>query len=402
MKILISAFACDPYWGSEPAVGWNWSQHLSETGHEIWVLTWTFHKSSIEKYYSENKKPSNLRFRYVDLHPFVVRYFNLKFGIRFFYVLWQWFAYRYAKKLHKKINFEIVHHVTYVSLRFPSFMGRLGIPFILGPVAGGESSPRRLRTYYSFWGYLTEILRDISNYLIKFDPLMRQTFKSADRIIVTSHQTLSLLPKQFQKKASINLAIGINQTHKQLKFNQTNSFKILYIGRFLSLKGMDLGLRAFAKIVHQYPNAQLTMVGDGKERKKWKKLAARLNIDNHIRWFPWIDTQDVPKFYTSHDVLLFPSLHDSGGLVVLEALAHGLPVVTLDVGGPGIIVNHQCGIKIPVNHKSINEVIHHLYQALEKLKLNKNFLSQLRYGTLKRSALFQWKNIVKKTYQNIT
>ena len=65
-----------------------------------------------------------------------------------------------------------MHHVTYAGLRAPSFMGRLGIPFIFGPVGGGERAPWRLRRGYSLPGLLHDTLRDVANFLTRFVPFM--------------------------------------------------------------------------------------------------------------------------------------------------------------------------------------------------------------------------------------
>ena len=76
-------------------------------------------------------------------------------------------AYQVAKQTHFKIQFDCVHHVTFVSVRQPSFMGNLGIPFIFGPVAGGESAPWRLRFGYGLRGLVLDGLRDLLNFMIK-------------------------------------------------------------------------------------------------------------------------------------------------------------------------------------------------------------------------------------------
>src|SRR3546814_13312282 len=69
--------------------------------------------------------------------------------------LWQWLAVGVARDLHRRERFDCVHHVTYAGLRIPSFMGRLGVRFVFGPVGGGESAPWRLRWGYSLGGLLS-------------------------------------------------------------------------------------------------------------------------------------------------------------------------------------------------------------------------------------------------------
>ncbi len=95
--------------------------------------------------------------------------------------------------------FDVVQHVTYVSVRYPSFMGSLGIPFYFGPVSGGEKVPPKLRKDFSVQERWRERLRDVSNCLVPFDPLLRQTFRRAERIIVT-RDTVSLVPRSWRSQ----------------------------------------------------------------------------------------------------------------------------------------------------------------------------------------------------------
>ena len=76
-----------------------------------------------------------------------------------------------------------------------------------------------------------------------------------------------------------------------------------------------------------------------------------------MRWVEWLPHDQLHEHYYQHDALLFPSLRDSGGMVVLEALAHGLPVVCTDRGGPGLIVNRRCGRVVKTSGRTKDEVI---------------------------------------------
>src|SRR5690606_41244137 len=114
----------------------------------------------------------------------------------------------FARALHAREKFDCVHHVTYAGLRIPSFMGRLGIPFVFGPVGGGERAPWRLRGGYSLYGLMHDAARDAANALIRFTPFLSETLARAERIYVTSGETLRLLPHPFRDQARVELAIG--------------------------------------------------------------------------------------------------------------------------------------------------------------------------------------------------
>lgn len=406
-KVLLSAYACEPNRGSEPGVGWNWAIELSKKGYEVWVLTRANNQDVIDNFLEkENIKNENLHFVYYDLPEWAKKWKKGIRGVHLYYLLWQWGAYKLAKELHKKINFDVVHHVTFVSIRQPSFMGNLGIPFIFGPVAGGDRTPFRLRTGYSIRGWLWDLIRDLSNYLLRFDPLVRSTLKKAKAIYVSSNETLKLVPKKCRYKTKIKLAIGIEEKWLEAIKNKCESnkhknqeeFKILFVGRFIYLKGMDMGIRAFAQLLKNVPNARLTMVGTGPDEDRWRKIANDLGVSNKIDWIPWVEQEQLHILYREHDLFLFPSLRDSGGMVVLEALSYGLPTICLDLGGPGIIVNEECGKVISTAKKNKIEIIKDLAKAMEQIILNETDRVRTSNGALNRVRSFEWSNLVKELY----
>jgi glycosyltransferase involved in cell wall biosynthesis len=384
MKVLLSAYACEPNKGSEPGVGWNWALELARLGHEVWVLTRANNQTS-----------------YYDLPGWATWWKKRNKGIYLYYFLWQLGAYRFAKRIHRQVDFNLVHHVTFASIRQSSFMGNLGIPFIFGPAGGGERSPSQFRYSFGSRGWIIDLIRDIANFIVKIDPFMWKTFHLADRIYVTSEQTMSLLPKRFHKKAQIHLAVGIEQSKNPIAKRMKFPFRVLYVGRFLYWKGMQIGIYSFAKLLESVPDSFLTLVGEGPEKENWDIMAFKLGIKKNIDWVPWVEHRDLQDIYRQHNVLLFPSLHDSGGQVVLEAMAQGLPVVCLDVGGPGKIVNKTCGLKMPVHGIKAEQIIEMISNALINIATDRSLLFKLSDGALDRAKDFTWASTVKEIYGNL-
>jgi glycosyltransferase involved in cell wall biosynthesis len=123
-------------------------------------------------------------------------------------------------------------------------------------------------------------------------------------------------------------------------------FRIVSIGRLLHWKGFDLGVRAFARVAKELPNAEYWIVGDGPERTRLWELARELGVDERVFFWGPLPRQVTLDKLLDCDVLLHPSLHDSGGWVCLESMAAGRPVVCLDLGGPAVQVNELTGIKV--------------------------------------------------------
>ena len=169
---MLSAYACEPNKGSGVSVGWNWALNLARNNYEVYVVTRLNNKRNIENYLK--KKPNkNLKFIYFDFSKFFLKYIKGKknsYSYLYFF-LWQIGIFFKTYSYIKKINFDYIHHVTFVSIRIPSFLCLYKIPFIFGPVSGGDTSPIRLKSF-SIKYKIKEYLRDLSNFYIKFSPLM--------------------------------------------------------------------------------------------------------------------------------------------------------------------------------------------------------------------------------------
>src|SRR5690242_12327227 len=93
LRILLSAYACEPDLGSEPGIGWHWATRLARAGHEVWVLTRANNRQSIEGAMSA-KPVDGLNFAYYDLPAWMCRWKNhAGLWARLYYMLWQFGAY---------------------------------------------------------------------------------------------------------------------------------------------------------------------------------------------------------------------------------------------------------------------------------------------------------------------
>ena len=109
------------------------------------------------------------------------------------------------------------------------------------------------------------------------------------------------------------------------------------LGRFVAKKGFASFLQALALLRERGVSFQAVLGGAGAEEAALRALAASLGLARHLRWCGWVD--DKPAFYRRLDVMCLPSLEEPFGIVLLEAFAHGVAVVTSDAEGPLQIVD---------------------------------------------------------------
>ncbi len=369
-------------------------------GHDVTVITRSTNRAAIES----ARAHEALRFLYYDLPNTVQRMRRMPFGSAPYYVAWQWGAARHVRRTFPATPFDLVHHVTYVSARYPSFMGSLGIPFWFGPVSGGEVVPAPLRPGLSAAQRCREWLRDVSNYCVKLDPFMRKTFCHAQKIFVT-RDTLPLLPLSCREKSAVQLAIGLHELDLPLGTARPRpdvmSPRLLYAGRLLEWKGVDLALIAVARIKERFPAVHFTVVGQGPARARLQELATHLGLQSNVRWLGWQPQDRLQQQYQSFDLLLFPSLRDSGGMVVLEALAHGLPVVCTDLGGPGHIVDSTCGRVLPTANRGHHQLAEAIADAALRILQVPDVLASLSFGARVRARQFRIRDLVHCVYADV-
>lgn len=377
MKILLSAYSCEPGKGSERGVGWNVAREVAKH-HEVWVLTRPDEsREAIEAELQRNPIP-NLHFIYFTL-PFWKD--SLRWGqsgaMQLHYYLWQIQAYFVARKLHKDIEFDVAHHVTFVRYSSPSFLCLLPIPFVWGPVGGGESAPAAFWSDFSIKNKIYETLRGAWRFIGECDPFTRMTARRSAIAYAATEDTAQRLKILGVSHLEIFPAIGL-LTHEVEQLGQctpvqNNPTRFISIGRMLHWKGFYLGLHAFAQA--NLPDAEYWMLGDGPELPNLQALALELGIGEQVKFFGELSRDQVLTKIGQCSVLVHPSLHDSGAGVCLEAMAARRPVICLDLGGPAQQVTDNTGIKVTAINSE--QTIKEMAQAMIKLAQDKDLLCQM-------------------------
>lgn len=388
MRILVSAYACEPHRGSEPGVGWNWARELARH-HEVWVLTRSNNREPIERELherSEDRPP--MRFLYVDLPELVTR---LKRGQRWvhpYYYAWQVAARRVARRAHAETPFDVVHHVTFASAFSPALVRIPEVPFVWGPVGGGVRVPWRLAAEGGASALVYEGLRASKRLLGRYlDPWVRTTWRAADLILVQNRETLAWIPRRHRARARIQTNCGVDdhEIGGRRSGERTDVIVAVAPGRLIHLKGFSLALRAVAEMGD--PRVRLVVVGEGPQRERLEALSTSLGIGGIVTFTGAIPRAGLLDLFARSEILLFPSLHDEAGFVVVEAMAQGAIPIVLDVGGPGALVG-SAGYVVHARGRSRERVVGDLAAALRAAATDG--LDARRVDALERARGFTW------------
>lgn len=395
MKVLVCAYAClrdpDRRFGSggEAVLGWNIVKQLARF-HRVFVLASSEVRETVEEVLKKNPIP-NLKFYYINLPRWLHPLSQFSGGVQLYAYLWQLKAYFVARNLHQQFHFDVFHHVTYANDWMASFIGALlPVPYIRGPGGGAHRTPKGFLREYSLLGRLWERLRALGQWLFRHDPFFVLGQRRSRAILVCNREALEAIPKRWRHKAYFFPVNGISARDllASSRARETDGrFRILSAGKFIRLKGFTLAIKAFKIFVESHPEAELEIIGDGPDRPYLEALVRQLPAQ--VLLPNWMPREELLTKMGLCDVFLFPSLRDGGGAVVVEAMAASKPVICLDVGGPGLHITEQCGIKVAPH--SPEQAVKNLARALECLCQDRKLCLRMGRAARERAEqVYHW------------
>ncbi len=366
LKVLIIAYACEPGRGSEPGTGWNMAMGLAAL-HEVTVATRANNRAAIERVLKDHRGPSPT-FLYVDPPPWVLRL--KKSGVlpvQVFYACWQWQLARVLRQADDG-GYDILHQLTFNSFEVPpfAFLKSRAVK-VWGPVGGGQTVSLGLLAAFSRVGAVKEWLRNLRVKMSAVNPLCRKVLAQCALVLFANDETQRLLGSACGGETGLMIDVGVDVGKFAPARNCEAQTKttILFAGRLAERKGALLVLEAFALLAAKHCGLELRIVGDGPQRRKLADYVCRQGLGERVIFTGLIDHDEMSGEFARADIFAFPSLRDTSGAIVLEAMAMQLPVVCLDHQGAAIMVEAGCGLR--VHARTRRGLIAQLQIALERL-----------------------------------
>lgn len=399
LRLLVSAYACNPYKGSEEGVGWGWVTTLARH-HDLWVLTAAFHRADIERAVAADpERYRKVHFNYVPHKPwhYAPEGLWLKIEDSLFkplmhlaYNAWLQDAGRMGAALHRRFGFDLTHQITYVGFRFPGHMWKLDVPFVWGPIGGLVNVPWRLLPVMGFRGTLEYGLRNIVNTIQKqLLPAPKRAFGRAKALIAATSGVRDEIFRWYGRDSTVICEIGPPQDNVStiVKRDTDEPFVIAWSGEHLPGKALPLLLGALTKL-DKAMEWRLDILGRGPLTKVWRQQAVSHGLDECCRWHGWVTRDKALQVVRNAHVFVVTSMKDLTSTVLLEALAQGVPVICPDHCGFADVVTSCCGIGIPVQDRELFEL--DLAKALKRLNADEAWRYHLAKGALERIKDFDW------------
>ncbi|MEG4988633.1 glycosyltransferase family 4 protein [Microcoleus sp. BR0-C5] len=357
MRILIVAQNASTKFGGESLLPVNYFRILRSRQIETWLVVHARTQAELTTLFPEEGD----RMHFVPdtwLHRLLnncarfipVRVNEFTFGL-LSHLYTQVLQRRIVRRLVSEHEIDIVHEPTPVSATVPSLMFGLGVPVVIGPMNTSVKFPLAFRSRQN---PTIDILIAIGHQFVDFFNRLFPGKIKAETLLVANDRTKQALPSGVRGKIIELVENGVDfsvwRSDSTASKEPNKQVHFVFLGRLADWKGVDLLLEAFAAVATQ-TDAVLEIIGDGEMRGELEAQTARLGIESSVVFSGWLSQEQCALKMKQADSMVFPSLREPGGAVVLEAMAVGLPVIATNWGGPADYLNSTCGILVEPTSK---------------------------------------------------
>lgn len=407
ISVLVNAYACNPNWGSEPGMGWNWIVNIA-TFCKVYVITEGEWKDNIEFKLESLSQKDNIKFFYIPVNDKIRRICWNQGDWRFYYYYYKWqkLAYKKALEIVSTNKIDIIHQLNMIGFREPGFLWKIkDIPFIWGPIGGMNNFPtsylKGAGFKYSFFVYLKNTINVLQ---MKYSHRVSSAIKRADILIAAVPETRRRIIDIYNKYPILINETGCNSFLKSPENNlrdiESEYFDILWVGHFYFRKQLCLALKVIANCKNK-KKIRLHIVG-GDDPSSYKRLAAELGIIDNCIWHGALPNENVHLLMQKFHLFLFTSVVEDTSTVVLEAIENHLPVLCFNACGFSVVVDDTVGHKIELSNikKSIDDFSYYI----DKLFNDRSMLKVLSNNCQYKVKDFSWESkmkLLKEIYESV-
>jgi glycosyltransferase involved in cell wall biosynthesis len=389
-KILVSAYGCEPFRGSEAGVGWNWVLQMAKY-NELYIITRLNDKEKIQNNIPDEHS-HNLHFIYYDTCELLKKVKRREKGLYLYYWMWQIGIIPIVNKLIKEHKFNYTMHLTFGSIWMPTFLPFFNVPFIWGPMGGGDCVPKALIHTLPLKQIIIQSFRYAMIKTGCINPLVSIPSKKAVAILCRTENNVSVIPKKYQTKTYIIIETAMSDDVFSMEkdYDYTNkTTEIITSGRLIPIKNVLSAIEAVNNLKKKNIEFRFTVVGTGPDVGRINDAIIKYGLQNKISLVGELPRTETLNRIRKADIYIFPSLKEGGSWALMEAMAIGLPIICLNCTGMNIITDELCAIR--VEPKSYDYIVDNFSKALEKLIFHKEIREKM--GELARERIkdfFTW------------
>ncbi|HEX6221057.1 MAG TPA: glycosyltransferase [Acidimicrobiia bacterium] len=383
MKVLLSAYACEPGKGSEPEVGFRTLMAVAQQ-HDVWIITRHNNLPSLEDAIREH--PLRDRIHLIG-HEVSGPLLRLKKRSRLlahlYYDRWQRALAQRAVDLEQRVGFDVAHHVTFASYWTRTGIVSVSVPKVWGPVGGGVTTPLVLYRELGAKGLLDETARTLLRPVWASMPWISNIQKRAALVLAQNPETAARISSD---RPPVVLPNALSVEVPRTAINEGRSQDVVTVGRLEPWKGTHLAIRAFAAA--DTGDSNLLVIGSGDGVRRLRRLADTLGVADSVNFIGHVPRAQALDVIARARALLHPAFHEEAGLAVSEALSYGTPVICIDRGGPPVLARHWAQVPtVAVPPMSATKTVAAMADALSRLLAHAPEPIRLHRPTLSYDAM---------------
>lgn len=395
-NILVLAYQLSPTKGSEYSVAWNYVTRMSKY-NRLKVIYGVSGEhmgdcSEMEDFIKHNKV-ENVSFVCVKpdkitnlLNSCNKRGF-FRYSFYFAYKAWHKQVYRTVRDIIKKEEFDLIHFVGPIGFREPGFLWKIDLPYMWGPVGGGNKAssillakvPLSKKIKFYFRNFMTGLQ-------LRFMPRLRKALSNTDLLLTATTENKEVFKSKFNKDSiylpenAITSDISLNME----KFGD-KIYRFAFVGRLDTGKNVMMLLEAL-DLMKNKDKIIVDIVGDGPERKMSEEYSNARKLP--VKWHGHLQRDKAVKIFDMVHLHIITSANESNTTVIWEAMSHGVPTLSFDHCGMHDIICKRCGILIPI--KSREQCVRDLATELDSLINNPERFEIMSRGVLECAEQYTW------------
>lgn len=390
LRIALITYDISPYRGSEASVSWNFVSEMSR--HVHLTVVYGREDSEIDDYIKDHPTAN---VEWIGIPKKDVGRFERGLRQDYYYSLYyhQWHkqAAAVVGKLVTDRSIDLIHYLNPIGFKEPGYCWKFKeVPYVWGPIMAVENRPLSLFRAYTLETKCKVLVRRVvHNSLFRFVPRIRKAIKACDAIFAATPNGKRMLKQYHGVSAEYLPENGIThmERSKPIELNESDELHIIWVGR-VNDENKAIVILLDALLKTESHHWHLHAIGEGEVSAKIRKRIEP--IEKNITWYGRIPREKVQKIFMGSHLHVISSMGEATTTVLFEAMAKGVPTMTLDHCGMAGVVCDRCGIKIPI--ESYDKVTSRMAAEIDRIIESPERIRQLSEGVLECSKRFMWNN----------
>lgn len=255
-------------------------------------------------------------------------------------------------------------------------------PYVMGDVAAGIAADMDVPL---IWTFHTRYDKNVKEYVpvapelatSVINGIIERYMEKCAHVIAPTESIRDFIHRHYDSQAPVSVVptpidlsayTALEPQRVRARLGPEDAKILMYVGRLAIEKNLDFLVRAFARIVAECPPARLVFVGAGIAEDDLRQMSRGLGLAERVVFTGAVDHDEVPHYTAAADLFVFASLTDTQGLVLMEAMAAGTPVVAVEAPGPVDVLSQGGGILVPHDEDAFVEAVCRLLTRTNRLR----------------------------------